>query len=32
MSRAGVTLTKKDVAVGFGSALALAALARWVSS
>ena len=32
MSRAGVTLTKRDLAVALGSALALAALARWVSS
>ncbi len=31
MSRAGVTLTKKDVGVVLGSALALAALARWVA-
>jgi len=31
MSRAGVTLTKKDVAFWLGSALALAALARWVA-
>jgi hypothetical protein len=32
MSRAGVTLTKQDLAVALGSALALAALARWVSA
>ncbi|HTG10916.1 MAG TPA: oligosaccharide flippase family protein [Candidatus Eisenbacteria bacterium] len=32
MSRAGVTLTKQDLAVVLGSALALAALARWVSA
>jgi O-antigen/teichoic acid export membrane protein len=31
MSRAGVTLTKKDLGVVLGCALALAALARWVS-
>lgn len=31
MSRAGVTLSKKDVGFWLGSALALAALARWVA-
>ena len=31
MSRAGVTLTKRDLGVALGCALALAALARWVS-
>ncbi|HKW50430.1 MAG TPA: oligosaccharide flippase family protein [Candidatus Eisenbacteria bacterium] len=31
MSRAGVTLSKRDVGFWLGSALALAALARWVS-
>jgi O-antigen/teichoic acid export membrane protein len=31
MSRAGVTLSKQDVAFWLGSALALAALARWVA-